>query len=593
MRSYTQYWKSLSVFLFLAVGQIEGIEISGIDNGLGAMVRLERGQTRDSALSVLSSVINVVDGIISDVVSGEFVGGIITDISSGNEHLIAFSNDFVQSGTLLSLLSLPSVAAAEFIQNYGGNAPIRERRQGGSNWHLDRINQRSNTQDGNANIAAGGAGVRIFVVDSGVDIAHPAFVGADGQSRAEHFYNAFDMNGEGPEDTYGHGTHVAGLAAGVGYGAAVQAKVSSVKVLDKDGRGTTWSVLEGLNRILNVALQSPTTEMRIAVLSLSGPLSPMVDAMVVQLYLANVLVVVSAGNNGGQNACSFSPAGNFAAITVGATGQDDRIASFSNRGMCVDILAPGVGVYSTLNGGGVGPMEGTSMSAPLVAGVAASLWSQATSMGARQVRTKVLMDSTSLTLARNGNDKDTTDRFLFSELKVVGALSADFEPTRAGLLRWNSAAISNNDLAVSAGFYADIGGTNADAWIQVRTARSSNIAFDDPMSTRPAQSYVIQDGQKEVRIYAGGPVVKVFPSGTTSTYVLVASLLSSITGLVDSIIGAPNAQNIQVFLNAIGLSDVSDLFVYDSSNAYGIVKGALMPATDQEFNADRWKMYRG
>jgi subtilisin family serine protease len=88
-----------------------------------------------------------------------------------------------------------------------------------------------------------------------------------------------------------------------------------------------------------------------------------------QLVKQGIFVVVAAGNNG-EDACKFSPARSKFAFTVGSTDQQDRFSEFSNYGECVDINAPGSIIQSTLPNNQNGFMSGTSMAAPIVAGIA-------------------------------------------------------------------------------------------------------------------------------------------------------------------------------------------------------------------------------
>lgn len=89
-----------------------------------------------------------------------------------------------------------------------------------------------------------------------------------------------------------------------------------------------------------------------------------------ELIRKGIYVIVAAGNEA-QDACNTSPASNLEAITVGASSIDDSFAYFSNKGKCVNIVAPGVEILSTVPGNKTAVFSGTSMAAPNVAGIIA------------------------------------------------------------------------------------------------------------------------------------------------------------------------------------------------------------------------------
>lgn len=110
-------------------------------------------------------------------------------------------------------------------------------------------------------------------------------------------------------------------------------------------------------------------------MSLGGDRSQSLDDAVQEAVTQGIPVVVAAGNNFGADACTQSPSGAPAAITVGATDRQDHAAAFSNIGSCLDIWAPGVDIVSDWNTGDTATMtlSGTSMATPAVAGVVALL----------------------------------------------------------------------------------------------------------------------------------------------------------------------------------------------------------------------------
>jgi hypothetical protein len=230
-------------------------------------------------------------------------------------------------------------------------------------WGLDRIDQPNLPLNGNFNYESDGAGVRSYVVDTGVLTTHSQFTGR----MAPGFTSIND--GRGVTDCNGHGTHVAGTIAGTVHGVAKAATIVPVRVLDCNGSGTLSGVVAGLNWIAEVA---PPGAPAVVNMSLGGGASPTLDAAVQALIDRGITVVVAAGNSS-ANACNYSPARVPGAITVAASAANDSFASFSNFGSCVDVVAPGVSIVSSsiASNTSTATLSGTSMAAPHVAGVVA------------------------------------------------------------------------------------------------------------------------------------------------------------------------------------------------------------------------------
>jgi subtilisin family serine protease len=303
------------------------------------------------------------------------------------------------------------------------------------NWGLDRIDQKTGTLDGRFHYldTAGGAGVDVYVVDTGLRTTHSEFVGRVGTGyfvpsvTDPETGQAYNLTS--PEDDCGHGTHVAGIAAGTKYGVAKRATVIPIKIFPGGSaaicdRGTSVTAFtQGIDWILanrsrtrpavanlSLGLSSDSTPLNTAIQNLAAVM-PVVVAAGNDGDLATTAGYVSAGTDSTRitrksPACTADKLGISGVLTVAATGglagDDsaptfdgfDKEARYSNHGPCVDIFAPGTDIKSAwpvadnveqrnpdvfpnnYSDSGTFKRSGTSMASPFVAGAAAILLQQ-------------------------------------------------------------------------------------------------------------------------------------------------------------------------------------------------------------------------
>jgi subtilisin family serine protease len=239
------------------------------------------------------------------------------------------------------------------------------------NWGLDRIYQpqgdawiggRLFRSDGFDWAGEGyGGGIVVYVVDSGIN--------------NDQLFNdvgaGFAAVGKSTADCGNlHGTKVASLIAGIGYGIAEQATIIPVRVLKCNGAGTQSAIVAGLKWIL--ANADPTVS--VVNISVGGSKNNAIDAAVKKLTNAGIPVVIAAGNNG-SNVNRYSPARvsctEDLAISVGASTLFDLPWTGSNYGDCLTLYAPGVSLVASYGAGDTN-VSGTSFSAPYVSGAIAA-----------------------------------------------------------------------------------------------------------------------------------------------------------------------------------------------------------------------------
>ena len=292
-----------------------------------------------------------------------------------------------------------------------------------TNWNLDRIDQRTNARDNSYYFPTveNGAGVHVYIIDSGLRVSHREFSNNGSNNRATADADVVWWNNTSGNDCFWHGTAVAGLIGGNTFGVAKAARLHGVRVFDCNGGTDEGTVIAGVDWVTAHHIKPAVVNM-----SLGGQANPngnALDESIRNSIAQGITYVVAAGNDH-VDANTFTPAKIPEVITVGATNMDDARAWFSNFGSAVDLFAPGEGVISASifdrNGDGIfndatDPVDGTSFSAPLVTGVAARFLQVVPNAAPAAVQGAVINSTTRdvLTDLREGSP----NRLLFADLR--------------------------------------------------------------------------------------------------------------------------------------------------------------------------------
>ena len=276
-----------------------------------------------------------------------------------------------------------------------------------------------------AHLFSKGAGIKVAVLDTGIDLTHPAFSG-----RLLPGYDFVDSDSDPSEVlctpapcstagiAYGHGTHVAGLIALV----APSAKIIPYRVLDANGEGNAWVLAEALQRaiangadVINISLGTATRTRILASITKLFQCEPPDSADpeldfsdssyapdLTRCATSSGPVIVAAAGNDGSSGVDEYPARERVKglIAVGASNDTKHLAQFSNFGSWVQIAGPGEGITSAVpqsaTPSGYAVWSGTSMAAPLVSGAAALLRSAQKNLAPRDVVTRMQLMATPL-----------------------------------------------------------------------------------------------------------------------------------------------------------------------------------------------------
>jgi cerevisin len=301
-----------------------------------------------------------------------------------------------------------------------------------------------------------GAGVDIYIIDTGVRDTHAVFTGRASQG--------FTATGS-PVDGDGHGTHCGGTAAGAKFGVAQGANVIAVKVLGDDGAGSSSDTIKGMDWVISNHEKRKTQPGFVgSVMSMSWGLqgtANSVDEVIAGASDAGIHVSVAAGNDG-IDACGSTPAhlggANSNVVTVGSVNIRNQVSTFSNIGKCVDIYAPGEQILSAWATGDtiINFLSGTSMACPHVTGVMAYLMAQDPSLGQNPAALKAKLLQTARQGKITGNLGGSADLLLSNG--VDGATSARLVknyvvPDRSGSPAARAAAaVADRDIVIDERF---------------------------------------------------------------------------------------------------------------------------------------------
>jgi Subtilase family len=238
-----------------------------------------------------------------------------------------------------------------------------------------------------AHLVSLGRNIRVAVIDTGLDSAHPELTGAIADS--------FDAIGEGLPEAEAHGTAIAGIVAARQQikGMAPDARVLAVRAFASTSGGkpaaTTLALIKGLD-------WAAANNARIVNMSFAGPRDPLLQEAIEQAE-ARGLIMVAAAGNGGPDAASAYPAAYDRVIAVTASDSDDQLYDKANRGTYVAIAAPGVDILAPAPKESYEMSSGTSLAAAHVSGIIALILERNPSLTTQDVRT---------ILARTARDPD-------------------------------------------------------------------------------------------------------------------------------------------------------------------------------------------
>jgi hypothetical protein len=426
-----------------------------------------------------------------------------------------------------------------------------------------------------------GTGVKIAVLDTGVDQTHPDL--ATQEVAEKNFSDAADN-----VDRFGHGTHVASIAAGTGAksggrfkGVAFGAQILDGKVLNDFGGGQESWIIAGMQWAAEQGA-------KVANLSLGGddsasidPLEEAVNNLSAQF---GILYVIAAGNSGSAPETVGSPGSADAALTVGAVDRDDSIAPFSSRGPRVgdgavkpDITAPGVGIVAAkaANGfigtpaaDGYVSLSGTSMATPHVAGSVALIAQQHPTWTGAQLKA-------ALTASAKPNPALTAYDQGSGRVDVTKAITQTITSEPASVSLGTALWPHNDDVAVTKPLtYHNLGGSDVTLDLAVSTKGPDGRAAPNGMFSLSANKITVPAGGTAQVSLTGDPRLGSIDGAYTGAIVASSGSASAVTpfainrevesyNVTFNVRGLDGAPTADYFVALMGYDDDRFRFPYD------------------------------